>query len=69
MARRSMKFTKGALELLYRATKGLPRDIIKVSNSALTHAYANRQKKVNLSGARFALDEHHLGDEGKEEDV
>ena len=55
-----LPFTKGALEFIYKATKGLPRDIVKVSNSALTHAYANRQKKVNLKSARFAVDEHHL---------
>ena len=52
-----------ALELIYEATKGLPRDIIKVCNSALTHAYANRQKTANLASARFALDEHHMGEE------
>jgi general secretion pathway protein A len=63
-----LPFEKEALELIYRATKGLPRDIIKVSNSALTHAYASRLEKVNLASARFALDEHHLGSE-KEEHV
>lgn len=64
-----LPFEDHALELIYQATKGLPRDIIKVSNSALTHAYANRQKNVNLASARFALDEHHLGDGDKEKDV
>ncbi len=52
-----------AFELIYEAAKGLPRDIIKVCNSALTHAYANRQKTANLASARFALDEHHMGAE------
>ena len=64
-----LPFEKEALGSIYRATKGLPRDVIKVSNSALTHAYANRQKKINLASARFALAEHHLGDEGKEGNV
>ena len=62
-----LPFTSQALEFIYRAAKGLPRDIIKVSNSALTHAYANRQKNVDLTSARFAVDEHHLGDGEKEE--
>ena len=57
-----LPFTSEALEHIYQAAKGLPRDVIKVSNSALTHAYANRQKNVNLASARFATDEHHLGD-------
>jgi general secretion pathway protein A len=56
-----------ALDIIYQAAKGLPRDIIKVSNSALTHAYANRQKKVNLASARYAIEEHHLKEQ--EEDV
>jgi general secretion pathway protein A len=64
-----LPFADAALEFIYQAARGLPRDVIKVSNSALTHAYANRQKKVNLASARFAVDEHHLGDGGKEEDV
>jgi len=64
-----LPFTSEALEFIYQAAKGLPRDIIKVSNSALTHAYANRQKKVNLASAQFAVDEHHLGDGDKEENV
>jgi general secretion pathway protein A len=61
-----LPFTDEALEFIYRAARGLPRDVIKVSNSALTHAYANRQKKVNLESARFAVREHHLGDGEKE---
>jgi type II secretory pathway predicted ATPase ExeA len=61
-----LPFTGEALEFIYRAARGLPRDAIKVSNSALTHAYANRQKKVNLESARFAVHEHHLGDGEKE---
>lgn len=55
-----LPFTKDALDSIYEATKGLPRDIIKVCNSALTHAYANRQTKANLASARFALAEHHM---------
>lgn len=55
-----LPFEDDALELIYQATKGLPRDTIKVSNSALTHAYASRQDIVNLDSARFAVDEHHL---------
>jgi general secretion pathway protein A len=64
-----LPFDDDALELIYRVTKGLPRDIVKVSNSALTHAYAHRQKTVNLASAQFALGEHHLGDGAKEENV
>jgi general secretion pathway protein A len=62
-----LPFVGKALDLIYQAAKGLPRDIIKVSNSALTHAYANRQKKVNLASARYATEEHHLKEQ--EEDV
>ena len=62
-----LPFENAALELIYLATRGLPRDIIKVSNSALTHAYAKRLKSVNLASARYALDEHHLS-KGRKED-
>ena len=58
-----LPFAPEALELIYQATKGLPRDIVKVANSALTHAFANRQKKATLASARFAVEEHHLSDE------
>lgn len=51
-----------ALELIYQAAKGLPRDIVKVTNSALTHAFANRLKKANRESAKFAVEEHHLND-------
>ena len=53
-----LPFTQGALNLIYRATKGLPRDIVKVSNSALIHAYASRQAEVSVESAKFALEEH-----------
>jgi general secretion pathway protein A len=56
-----LPFTQDALASIYEATKGLPRDIIKVCNSALTHAYASRQKQANPGSARFALAEHQLG--------
>ncbi len=61
-----LPFEDDALEFIYKATKGLPRDIVKVSNSALTHAYANRQKMVNLASAEFAVEEHHLGNNNRE---
>ena len=64
-----LPFEKKALEFIYEAAKGLPRDIIKVSNSALTYAFAHRRKAVAFAGARFAGDEHHLGDGEKEKDV
>jgi len=57
-----LPFTEGALELIYQAAKGLPRDIVKVSNSALTYAFAHRQKKAGGASARFAIEEHHLND-------
>ena len=55
-----LPFTKDALGSIYEATRGLPRDVIKVCNSALTHAYANRQEKADLASAQFALTEHHM---------
>ena len=51
---------KEALDLIYKATKGLPRDIVKVCNSALTHVYARRLKTANIESARYAIKEHHL---------
>ncbi len=51
-----------ALGFIYQAAKGLPRDIVKVTNSALTHAFANRLKKANRKSAKFAVEEHHLSD-------
>lgn len=62
-----LPFKSRALDLIYEAAKGLPRDIVKVCNSALTHAYASRQRKVNEASAEYAIEEHHLND--KEEDV
>jgi len=55
-----LPFTKDALGSIYETTRGLPRDVIKVCNSALTHAYANRQEKADLASAQFALTEHHM---------
>lgn len=62
-----LPFDGDALERIYQAAKGLPRDIVKVANSALIHAFANRQKRVNIASAQFAITEHHLND--KEHDV
>jgi general secretion pathway protein A len=62
-----LPFSTPALQLVYQAAKGLPRDIVKVSNSALTHVFANRLKKVNLESANYAIKEHHLNE--KEENV
>ncbi|MEP7287448.1 MAG: AAA family ATPase [Chloroflexota bacterium] len=55
-----LPFEDAAVELIYQAAKGLPRDIIKVSNSALIHAFAHQLAKVPLEGAQYAIDEHHL---------
>lgn len=54
---------KVALNLIYEAARGLPRDIVKVCNSALTHAYARRLKTATVVSARYAIDEHHLKQE------
>jgi general secretion pathway protein A len=51
---------KKALILIYKATKGLPRDVVKVCNSALTHAYARRLKTATVDSADYAIKEHHL---------
>jgi general secretion pathway protein A len=56
---------KEALNLIYEAAKGLPRDIVKVCNSSLTHAYARRLKAATLESAMYAIKEHHLDEEGK----
>lgn len=56
---------KAALNLIYEAAKGLPRDIVKVCNSALTHAYARRLKAATLESAQYAIVEHHLDEENK----
>lgn len=55
-----LPFSEGALDMLYRAARGLPRDIIKVANSALTHAYARRLNKVEPESIQYALEEHLL---------
>ena len=54
---------KDAFSLIYEAAKGLPRDIVKVCNSTLTHAYARRLKSASLESAHYAIDEHHLAKE------
>ena len=55
-----MPFSQEGLQLIYQHTKGLPRDIVKVSNSALVHAFAGRLDQVSAESAYFALEEHHL---------
>lgn len=62
-----LPFSTEALDLIYQSAKGLPRDIIKVSNSALIHAYADRLTSVGLESARFAAEEHHLAADEEEE--
>ena len=56
---------KDALILIYEAAKGLPRDTVKVCNSALTHAYARRLKTATVESAHYAIKEHNLEEEGK----
>ena len=58
-------FDKKALDFIYEATKGLPRDIVKVCNSALTYVYAHRLKVAGIESARYAAEEHHLIEEGE----
>ena len=55
-----LPFSQAGLDLIYAASKGLPRDIVKVSNSALTHAFARRLEQATLESARYAIEEHHL---------
>ena len=64
-----LPFTAEALDLIYQSAKGLPRDIIKVSNSALIHTYAHRLTGVDLESARFAAEEHHLAADKEDEHV
>ncbi len=52
-----------AITGIYEATKGLPRDIVKVANSALTHAFANKLDTATLESARYAIEEHHMVEE------
>lgn len=54
---------KDALDLIYKATKGLPRDIINVCNSALTYVYGRRLETANLESAQYAIAAHHLQEE------
>ena len=54
-----------ALNLIYQLARGLPRDIVKVCNSALTHAYARRLKIASVESARYAIEEHHLEKESE----
>jgi general secretion pathway protein A len=54
---------KQAMDFIYKSTKGLPRDIVKVCNSALTHAYARRLKIAKRESAQYAIEEHHLVNE------
>lgn len=58
-----LPFDTEALDLIYQAAKGLPRDIIKVSNSALIHVFAHQLEKVSLESAQYAIEEHHLSSE------
>ncbi|MBC8508442.1 MAG: AAA family ATPase [Chloroflexi bacterium] len=65
--KQALPIEKKALDQIYQATKGLPRDIVKVCNSALTYVYARRLKVANIESARYAIAEHHL--QGEEENV
>jgi type II secretory pathway predicted ATPase ExeA len=58
-----LPFDDETLSLIYQATKGLPRDLVKVSNSALAHAYGNRLERATVESAHYAIQEHHLTEE------
>ena len=58
-----LPFEEDALKVIYQTTKGLPRDLIKVANSALIHAFAHKQKVANLVSAKSAIQENHLANE------
>lgn len=58
-----LPFDEAAIDEIYRAARGLPRDIVKVCNSALTHAFANRLERATVASARYAIQEHHLAQE------
>ena len=55
-----LPMNKESIDLIYKATKGLPRDIVNVCNSALTFVYGRRLKSANIESARYAIAEHHL---------
>jgi type II secretory pathway predicted ATPase ExeA len=56
-----------ALEMIYRSTKGLPRGMINVTNSAFIYAYGARMDQVNRDAAEYALFEFFK--KRKEQDV
>jgi len=58
-----LPMNKEAIDHIYKATKGLPRDIVNVCNSALTFVYGRRMKVANIESARYAIAEHHLLEE------
>lgn len=62
-----LPFSEEAITVIYEAARGLPRDIVKVSNSALTHAFASRMEKATIESARYAIAEHHLTQEDNEQ--
>ncbi|MFC1960021.1 ExeA family protein [Chloroflexota bacterium] len=62
-----LPFSEAAITHIYDAARGLPRDIVKVSNSALAHAFANRMEQATVESAQYAITEHHLAQEDNEQ--
>lgn len=58
-----LPINEDAFNYLYRATKGLPSDLIKSVNSALNYAYGIRSERVTMECAEYGIDENKIDTE------
>jgi general secretion pathway protein A len=58
-----LPFTGEAINAIFRATLGLPQEIVKVCDLALVRAYAAKRRTVGVEDVRVAAAELHVGEE------
>lgn len=57
---KELPFSSEVLDLLFRATLGMPREIVKISHVALLQAFSGNRKQVTLDDIRTAAAELEL---------
>jgi type II secretory pathway predicted ATPase ExeA/cell division septation protein DedD len=59
-AKRSVEFTRAALETVHQGSSGVPRLINRICDRALQHAYLSRSRQIDIQFVRAALDDFGL---------
>lgn len=61
-------FSKEALDVIFRRSRGLPREICKICNESLTKAFVTQKKTVDKELAVAAADELRITEEKKRDE-